>query len=357
MYPETPPAGTVFEGRKIFWLSSIWCELREELITAGTNPAPENEETDEPGLGFRYNRRMAVSKPNRNRGFAASLAGRYPGLLEKIQAVIVEAERKFAGPSSEAEGSFLWEHTLHVAGLAFKLAETEKRNPVLTAVAALFHDAGKFSDGLYHAGQIAEEERAAVLAERLLPKSRMKAADRTAVVSALRDLYRQGSQPNPLADLVHDADFLSKFGYLGVASFFTKSALRGRTLRDAVIRSLSKELTYASGLPLNMRTQAARDLAVRKSTDSLSFYRSLLEELRTVHDLPFRIHTRRIRRPGKPLTVRLVLPRSCEACGGSWTIETETVRGLKCETLEARAACRDCGKSHDLAFCLPEMRG
>jgi len=89
------------------------------------------------------------------KGFAAALADRYPGLLEKVQALIVEAERKFAGNAPEAEGSFLWEHTLHVAGLAFRLAETEKSDPALAAVTALFHDAGKFAGGRYHADEIA----------------------------------------------------------------------------------------------------------------------------------------------------------------------------------------------------------
>ncbi|MBN1938922.1 MAG: HD domain-containing protein, partial [Candidatus Aminicenantes bacterium] len=234
---------------------------------------------------------MPGPQPKKSKGFATVLAGRYPGLVEKIQALIVEAERSFAGNAPEAEGSFLWEHTLHVAGLAFKLAETEKRDPVLAAVTALFHDAGKFVEGRYHAGEIPEEETAAVLAEKLLPRSRMNATERRTVVSSLRALYREGSEPNPQADLVHDADFLSKFGFLGVASFFTKSALRGRPLRDAAVHSLSKELTYAACLPLNMRTKSGRDLAVRKSADSLAFYRSFLNELRTIHDLPFRIHT------------------------------------------------------------------
>jgi len=37
---------------------------------------------------------------------------------------------------------------------------------------------------------------------------------------------------------------------------------------------LSKEMTYAAALPLNMRTKAGRDLAVKKSADSLDFYKN-----------------------------------------------------------------------------------
>ena len=305
-----------------------------------------------------YNRDMAAGPGKKEKGFAAAVSARYPGLLEKIRTLITEAERAFAGNSPETDGSFLWEHSVHVAGLAFKLAASEKRDPVLTAVAALFHDAGKFAAGRYHEGDVVEEERAAGLAEELLPRSRVRAGDRKTIVDALRALYARRRRRNPIADLIHDADFLSKSGYLGVASFFTKSALRGRTLRDTVIRSLSKELTYAACLPLNMRTRAARALADRKSRDSSAFFLALLKELREVHDLQFAVRDRRMRdprRPGKTLTIRLALPRRCERCGDRWRIETLFAEGVKCEKLEARAVCLRCGAVHDVSFCLPEF--
>jgi len=290
--------------------------------------------------------------------FAEAVSARYPGLLEKIQSLIVDAERAFAGNAPESDGSFLWEHTVHVAGLAFKLAEAEKRDPIPVAIAALFHDAGKFAGGRYHEGDVAEEARAAGLAEALLPKVRMTAVERKVIIAALLALYDERSSANAIADIVHDADFLSKFGYLGVAAFFTKAALRGRPLRDTVVQSLSKELTYAACLPLNMRTKSARTFAERKAADSSAFYRALLKELRDVHDLRFDVLERRIPAPGhlgESLSIRIVLPRTCEACGGRWRVESETARGLKCEKLEARAVCRGCGTTHEISFCLPEL--
>jgi uncharacterized protein len=186
------------------------------------------------------------------------------------------------------------------------------------------------------------------------------AAERTRVAAAIRALYQEGAGPDPLADIVHDADFLSKFGYLGVAQFFIKSALRGRTLRAAVMSSLSKELTYAACLPLNMRTEAGRVLAAGKSADTLKFHASLLSELRDVHGLEFRVKRIRVARAlplrGK-VDVRLVLAPRCEACGGKWEIRTETARGTKCEKLEARVRCAGCGDAYEIAFCLPELRG
>ncbi len=110
-------------------------------------------------------------------------------------------------------------------------------------------------------------------------------ADIGRVVRALRSLYNSGSGRSRLADIVHDADFLSKSGYLGVANFFVKSTLRGRNLESAAMDFLSRELTYAAVLPANMRTAAARRLAVRKSADGLRFYRSYLAELNEAHGL------------------------------------------------------------------------
>jgi HD superfamily phosphodiesterase len=305
-----------------------------------------------------YNKDMPAGAKKKAVTFAEAVSARYPGLLEKIQALIVEAERAFAGNAPEADGSFLWEHTVHVAGMAYKLAEAEKRDPILAAVTALFHDAGKFAGGRYHEGDVAEEARAAVLAGTLLAKARMKASERKAVVASLQALYDERSDSDPIGDIVHDADFLSKFGYLGVAAFFTKAALRGRPLRETVIRSLSKELTYAACLPFNMRTISARAFAERKAADSTAFYRALLDELRDAHDLRFDILDRKIpdpRRPGDFRGIRLVLPRRCEACGGRWRVDAAAAPGLKCEKLEARAVCRGCGARHEIAFCLPEI--
>jgi len=302
----------------------------------------------------------ATARRDQPKSFYTQLSARYPGLVEKIQAQIAESERSFAGNTPETDGSYLWEHTVHVASLAFKLAGEEKRDALLAALAALFHDAGKFAGGRYHGGDTPEEETAAARAETMLKKSRVAPADRAAVVDAVRALYREGRRSSPLADIVHDADFLSKFGYLGVAQFFIKSTLRGKTLRTAVMNSLSKELTYAACLPLNMRTKAGRAMASRKSVDTLAFYTGLLNELRDVHDLDFRVETVRLpdpRRPRRRLEIRLVLPAACPACAGSWSVRPEVSEGKKCRTIEAHSACVRCGEAQEIAFCLPELAG
>jgi uncharacterized protein len=289
--------------------------------------------------------------------FYRSLTALSPGLVERIRKTIEEAEKKFS-KKKDGKPGFLWEHTVLVAAQSYVLAKGEKENRDLAALVALFHDSGKFAGGRYHADDQPEEEEAARLARTTLENAGLKMAEIGHVVRALRSLYRSGASRSRLADIVHDADFLSKFGYLGVANFFVKSTLRGRNLESAVMDYLSKEMTYAAVLPSNMRTAAARRLAVKKSADTLRFYRGYLGELKEAHGIDFRIRTVVVPNPGgraRRAEVTLVLPVSCGACGGKWESEFRTEKGLKCEKLEASLRCGACGERRSISFCLPEM--
>ena len=289
--------------------------------------------------------------------FYRSLTAFSPGLVERVRRTIEDAEKKFTGRKDGRDG-FLWEHTVLVTGQSFKLAKAEKENPDLVAVTALFHDAGKFGGGRYHAGKKPEEEGSARLARKILEESGLGMADIGRVVRALRSLYNSGSGRNRLADIVHDADFLSKSGYLGVANFFVKSTLRGCNLESAAMDFLSRELTYAAVLPANMRTAAARRLAVRKSADGLRFYRSYLAELNEAHGLELRVRAVDVPRAGtrtRKAKISLVMPASCGACGGKWETALRTDKGLKCEKLEASFRCVACGEKRTVSFCLPEI--
>jgi len=298
-------------------------------------------------------------KKQKTSNFIGAIEARYPGLVEKVKGIIEESEKKFSR-DPEGRGSYLWEHTTHVASLSDELARAANMDPVIPALAALFHDAGKFAGGKFHADERAEEVAAASIADRTGREAGMKAKDIRRLTSGLLALYSKAARKNPIADIVHDADFLSKFGALGVANFFIKSTLRGKTLQGALMSSLSKELTYAASLPANMRTRAGRLRAARKSRDTLKFFRSLLRELRETQVVDFTI--RRIRvcpesRPRRPVDVRLAVPRSCEVCGGRWRTSFRTERGIKCEKLEAEIRCAGCGSASGFSFCLPEIPG
>jgi HD superfamily phosphodiesterase len=282
---------------------------------------------------------------------------RFPGLIDKVREFIQESESKHEGRENSSE-SFLWEHTLHATLIAFQLAEAEGMDPLIPVVAALFHDAGKFAGGRYHSDEIAEEEESAKIARILLKQFGMKSTEIRKVISGLRALYNEKAKKNPVAAILHDADFLSKFGALGVAEFFIKSALRRRTLRSTVLGYLSKELTYASCLPLNMHTAAGRKLAAKKASDSLKFFRALLAELRDSRIANLRIRQIRVPHPatkGQALKVQLVVAPTCPQCGSNCTVTWTTDKGIKCRKLNVDWACIQCSQRLETSFCLPEI--
>lgn len=288
---------------------------------------------------------------------AQAIESRFPGLMEKVRTIIQDSENELEGGDGSSE-SFLWEHTMHVTAIAYRLALDEGLDPYVPIVAALFHDIGKFTGGRYHRDEIIEEEESAQIAERLLPEFGMKKSEIRKVLSGLRALYNEKIRKNSVAAIMHDADFLSKFGALGVASFFTKSTLRKRPLRASIFGYLSKELTYAACLPLNMHTAAGRKLAAKKSTDSLKFFRSLLAELREGHIADLRIRKTQIPHPkyrDRPLEIRYVLSPSCPECGGKWDMAWGTEKDIKCTKLSIEWNCRHCTERIETSFCVPEI--
>jgi putative nucleotidyltransferase with HDIG domain len=296
---------------------------------------------------------MAVEKMN----CIQAIEQRYPGLIEKVRTVIQDSENALEGNDDGTE-SFLWEHTMHVTSIAYRLAQEEGIDPYISTVAALFHDIGKFTGGRYHRDETIEEEESARIAERILPAFGMKKGEIRRVLSGLRALYNEKIRKNPVAAVLHDADFLSKFGALGVASFFTKSTLRRRPLRASVFGYLSKELTYASCLPLNMHTVAGRRLAAKKAADSLKFFRSLLTELREAHIADLRIRKITIPHPkyrNRSLEIRYVLPPACPECAGKWEMVWGTENDVKCTKLNIEWNCRRCTERLETSFCMPEI--
>jgi HD superfamily phosphodiesterase len=288
--------------------------------------------------------------------YPSIVESRFPGLIDAIRQIIQESENKHEGGGSSE--SFLWEHTMHAASLAYQLSIAEGIDPLIPVIAALFHDAGKFAGGQYHADDIAEEEESAQIAMRLLNQFGMKPAAIRKVLSGLKALYKEKARKNTVAAILHDADFLSKFGALGVAGFFIKSALRRRTLRSTVLGYLSKELTYASCLPLNMHTAAGRKLATRKASDSLKFFRALLTELREARISNLKIRQIRIshsKAKDQTLKVQLVMSPVCPKCEGGWNISWTVEKGVKCRKLNIDLICSHCGERLETSFCLPEI--
>ncbi len=286
------------------------------------------------------------------------VSSQFPGLMKKIEAIIEESERQYCKQPHDDADSFLWEHSVHVASLAAKLSVLEEVDPLLPVIAALLHDCGKFHCGCYHEDDTPEEAHAATKARQLLEEAGMAQIGIREVIDSLTALYNDAFSGNSVTDIIHDADFLVKAGPMGVAGFFTKAALRGRSLQRSIIECLSKELTYAFHLPANMRTAAGRKLAVAKKTFTFSFYEALIDDLRQSNSAHYAIRRFQVadcRSFNSTIEIHLVVPESCFLCGGLLNPEFSTRKDIKCTKLIARSMCENCGDRKEISFCLPEI--
>ncbi len=289
------------------------------------------------------------------------LETRVPGLHARIEAMLVEAEAQYNQKERRAPSEFLLEHTRRTAAIACKISALEGVDPFLPVLVALYHDAGKFHQGGYHADEVPEEEHAAVLAENMLSESGLERRDIDTVLAALRALYNDRLPCVGPCRIVQDADRLDKLGTLGVGAFFTKAALRGRGLTDALAQTLSREFTYALAAPRSMFTQTGKKLAREQGAKTVAFFDDLLEDLESWGIAAFERRTIVLEedfrtRDGASLQrmeVTVVLPRACPDCEASISLTHWRGRGVKCEKVTARFACEDCGYARESSFCLP----
>lgn len=289
------------------------------------------------------------------------LEARSPGLHARIEKMLVEAEARYNHQAGQAPSEFLLEHARRTAAIAHTLSGLEGVDPFLPVLVALYHDAGKFHDGEYHKDDIPEEEHAAVLAGGMLAGFGLERGDIQAVLAALRALYDDRLPCVGPCRIVQDADRLDKLGALGVGAFFTKATLRGRGLVDALVSTLSRELTYALAAPRSMFTETGKKLAAEKSTRTIGFFDDLVRDLdgwgiasfvrrSIILEEEFRT------RDGvsmKTMEVTIVMPSACPDCEAPLELTHERGRGVKCEKLTARFACPGCGYAREISFCLP----
>jgi len=289
------------------------------------------------------------------------LEARIPGLHARIERTLVEAEARYNRRTDQAASRFLLEHTQRTAAIALKIATMEEVDVLLPVLVALYHDAGKFHEGEYHQDQVPEEEHAAVLAARMLAECGAQRAEVEAVCTALRALYDDRLASLEACRIVQDADRLDKLGALGVGAFFTKATLRGRGLVDALVHTLSRELSYALAAPHSMLTATGKRLAGEQSAKTVAFFDELLHDLErwgiaAFERRPLQVQGNFRGRDGvrlRQVQVTIVMPRACPDCEATMGLTHRSERGLKCDMLKARFACQACDYARDISFCLP----
>jgi len=289
------------------------------------------------------------------------LEARFPGLHARIEKMLIDAEARYSRQTNQVPSEFLLEHTRRTAAIAHKISRMEGVDSFLPVLVALYHDAGKFHEGEYHHDDIAEEEHAAVLAEKMLAEFGVEHSDIDSVLESLRALYNDKLPCVGACRIVQDADRLDKLGTLGIGAFFTKAALRGRGLVEALVQTASRELTYALAAPRSMFTETGKKLAGEQAAKTIGFFDALLDDLESWGIASFERHTIILEedfrtRDGasmQRMEVTIVMPRACPDCDASLGLTHLRRRGVKCEKLTVRFACSRCGYAREAAFCLP----
>ena len=289
------------------------------------------------------------------------LESRFPWLYADIEKTLVEAEARFNAQTGQAPSEFLLEHTRRTAAIAHRIATMEGVDPFLPVLVALYHDAGKFHEGAYHQDGMPEEEHAARLAEKMLTAFSLDRTSIETVLQSLRALYDERLPCIGPSRIVQDADRLDKLGALGVGAFFTKATLRGRGLVDALVHTLSRELTYARAAPLSMFTESGRKLALEQAPRTIAFFDNLLEQLESWGIAEFECHTISLdedfrTRDGavvRGMEVSVAMLRACPDCEGPLALTHKRERGVKCERFSARFQCTHCSYTSETSLCLP----
>ncbi len=279
----------------------------------------------------------------------------FSGLFEKIKDIVEKNESSY---EKKMKDSHLWEHTLNVASIALMLAEKEKAAQLTVALAALFHDSGKFSGGDYHNDEIPEESKSAEIAENLMNDFKVTEKISDSVINSLNSLYMEESTKNKISDIVHDADFLSKSGPLGIGEFFIKGALRGENLINRVINSATKELTYSENMTANMRTGSGKVMSGKDRAFTRKFFRVLFADLKKkgITDLVISEKSIESEKCKKKIRIVTVSEKACGNCGGRPEFQISFQKGLKCEKLILTLMCSGCKKQiRETSFCLPEI--
>ncbi len=283
------------------------------------------------------------------------LDSKYPGLYDKIKQVIAKSESVF---DKSMKDSHLWEHSMHVSSVAQIISLKENVDPLAVIISALFHDAGKFTETGYHNDELPEELASMKLAKKILPEFKVDSLIIETVCNAIESLYKEDKKKSKITDIIHDADFLSKSGPIGIGVYFAKGILRGESLLKWINNSASKELTYSLNLLANMRTKTGQSLAHSNNKFTRKFFKELFSDLKEKGIMDLGIKTYKIKRNNckKKIKIVIVSLNACDNCGATLETNFSFETGIKCEKIISAIDCPVCHKHFGTkSFCLPEI--
>ena len=172
------------------------------------------------------------------------------------------------------------------------------------------------------------------------------------ITDAILSTFLEAEATNDIGRAVYDADCLDKLGYMGVAQFFVKRALRRQFLDNALLIRAGTELTYARHAPDTLMTATGRSMALARAARTRRFYKELLEEWTEMGLGAFTLQTEDI----AGIACDLVVPVACR-CGGLLTVDSDILDSLKCRSAVIAYGCPACGFRSEFSFCLPNIEG
>lgn len=291
-------------------------------------------------------------KGHKHTNFETDIIERKANFISKAKELINRSESEFNKEQPIYDTEFLWEHSLRVGRIAYYLAQREGTNPLIPTLGAILHDVGKFILGNYHTDNLPEEKHSATIAEQLLQEEGMSKEVISEIMKAISALYNDDFACDLNCQIIHDADRLDKLGALGIANFFTKSALRGATLQTSIIRNLGRELTYANAAPKTMYTKTGKALAKTRGKESITYFNNLLDELK-LYDMG-RFFVKKFLYE-KKIELLLVIPEECQKCDGQYLLSFQSKEGIKCKQIVTTYTCNKCAVDFTISFCLPVL--
>lgn len=276
----------------------------------------------------------------------------------EIKDYIIKSELEFS--KDENAESFLWEHTDFVASLSYYISKQLEIDPFEPVLTALFHDSGKFYKGQYHKQEIPEEEHSVEIAKKMLKNHKIEESIIENITESLLALYNEEKKKTEITKIIHDADFLVKFGFTGIATLFQKATLRGFSITTTMLKTFSKEYTYAMSLEKNMKTSAGKKIAIKKAKSHIKFLDKILKDFNKYYGLKIEKIENKLPCPKDEnilIPFIIVTKKLCDNCNEQFTFETTIEKGLKCTKLIAKIKCVKCNEESKIEFCLPELCG
>lgn len=132
---------------------------------------------------------------------------------------------------SSARGSHDWEHTERVYKLCMKIAEAERADKEVLAIAAWLHDVGRtYQDE--SRGSLCHAEKGVEMAEEVLHAYPISQGKKHNILHCIRThRYRGACKPEtPEAKILYDADKLDAIGAIGVARAYAIAGHHGQRL-------------------------------------------------------------------------------------------------------------------------------